>query len=147
MPERVEGTDMTEKVFDLELKVRDYECDMDHVVNNAVYLHYLEHARHEFLLGLGVQFGELSKRGISLVVTRIEADFRASLTSGDTFFVRTSLNRKGRIRLQFNQSIYRLPDKQLMLSAVVTGTALNERKRPEIPPELDRVLGPGTAAI
>jgi acyl-CoA thioester hydrolase len=147
MPERVEGTDMTEKVFDLELKVRDYECDMDHVVNNAVYLHYLEHARHEFLLGLGVQFGELSKRGISLVVTRIEADFRASLTSGDTFFVRTSLNRKGRIRLQFNQSIYRLPDKQLMLNAVVTGTALNERKRPEIPPELDRVLGPGTAAI
>jgi acyl-CoA thioester hydrolase len=147
MPERVEGTDMTEKVFDLELKVRDYECDMDHVVNNAVYLHYLEHARHEFLLGLGIQFGELSKRGISLVVTRIEADFRASLISGDTFFVRTSLNRKGRIRLQFNQSIYRLPDKQLMLSAVVTGTALNERKRPEIPPELDRVLGPGTAAI
>jgi acyl-CoA thioester hydrolase len=147
MPERVEGMDMTEKVFDLELKVRDYECDMDHVVNNAVYLHYLEHARHEFLLGLGIQFGELSKRGISLVVTRIEADFRASLTSGDTFFVRTSLNRKGRIRLQFNQSIYRLPDKQLMLNAVVTGTALNARRRPEIPPELDRVLGPGTAAI
>jgi acyl-CoA thioester hydrolase len=147
MPERVEGTDMTEKVFDLELKVRDYECDMDHVVNNAVYLNYLEHARHEFLLGLGIQFGELSKRGISLVVTRIEADFRASLTSGDTFFVRTSLNRKGRIRLQFNQSIYRLPDKQLMLNAVVTGTALNARRRPEIPPELDRVLGPGTAAI
>jgi acyl-CoA thioester hydrolase len=138
---------MTEKVFDLELKVRDYECDMDHVVNNAVYLNYLEHARHEFLLGLGIQFGELSKRGISLVVTRIEADFRASLTSGDTFFVRTSLNRKGRIRLQFNQSIYRLPDKQLMLNAVVTGTALNARRRPEIPPELDRVLGPGTAAI
>lgn len=147
MPERVEGTDITEKVFDLELKVRDYECDMDHVVNNAVYLNYLEHARHEFLLGLGIQFGELSKRGISLVVTRIEADFRASLTSGDTFFVRTSLNRKGRIRLQFNQSIYRLPDKQLMLNAVVTGTALNARRRPEIPPELDRVLGQGAAAL
>lgn len=130
-----------ENVFDLAFKVRDYECDMDHVVNNAVYLNYLEHARHEFLMGLGIQFGELSKQGISLVVTRIEADFRASLTTGDTFFVRTSFNRKGRIRLQFNQSVYRTPDNRLMLSAVVTGTALNERGRPEIPPELERALG------
>jgi acyl-CoA thioester hydrolase len=132
---------MTEKVFDLELTVRDYECDMDHVVNNAVYLNYLEHARHEFLMGLGIKFGELSKRGISLVVTRIEADFKASLRSGDAFLVRTSFNRKGRIRLQFNQSIYRMPDNRLMLSAVVTGTALNERGRPEIPLELALVLG------
>lgn len=132
--------DMLDKVIDLEFKVRDYECDMDHVVNNAVYLNYLEHARHEFLMGLGINFAELSKRGVSLVVTRIEADFKASLTSGDTFFVRTSFVRKGRIRLQFNQSIYRLPDNRLMLSAVVTGTALNERGKPEIPLELDRAM-------
>ncbi len=131
----------TPATFNLELKVRDYECDMDHVVNNAVYLNYLEHARHEFLLGLGIKFGELSRQGISLVVTRIEADFKASLKSGDTFVVRTSLQRKGRIRLQFNQGIYRLPDQHLMLSAVVTGTALNQRGRPEIPPEIDRALG------
>jgi acyl-CoA thioester hydrolase len=130
-----------DEVFELELKVRDYECDMDHVVNHAVYLNYLEHARHEFLVGLGIKFGELSKQGISLVVTRIEADFKASLISGDTFCIRTSLVRKGRIRLQFNQGIYRVPDNRLMLSAVVTGTALNERGRPEIPTELDRALG------
>ena len=131
---------MTEKVFDLEFKVRDYECDMDHVVNNAVYLNYLEHARHELLLGLGIKFGELSKRGVSLVVTRIEVDFKASLTSGDAFTVRTRFSRKGRIRLQFNQSIFRKSDDRLMLSAVVTGTALNERGRPEIPAELDRLF-------
>ena len=130
-----------EKVFDLALKVRDYECDMDHVVNHAVYLNYLEHARHEFLLGVGIKFGELSRQGISLVVTRVEADFRASLTSGDAFVVRTSFSRKGRIRLQFHQSIYRMPDNRLMLSAVVTGTALNERGRPEIPLQLELALG------
>lgn len=120
---------------------------MDHVVNHAVYLHYLEHARHEFLSGLGIHFGELSKRGISLVVTRVEADFRASLTSGDAFFVRTSFARKGRIRLQFHQSIYRLPDERVMLSAIVTGTALNERGRPAIPLELERALGPSMQSI
>ncbi len=135
---------MTEKVLELEFKVRDYECDMDHVVNHAVYLNYLEHARHEFLRGVGLKFGELSKQGVSLVVTRVEADFKASLTSGDSFVVRTSLSRVGRIRLQFNQGIYRVPDNRLMLSAVVTGTALNARGRPEIPPELDAALGPAT---
>jgi acyl-CoA thioester hydrolase len=124
----------------LEFKVRDYECDMDHVVNNAVYLHYLEHARHEMLGTLGIQFGELSKLGISLVVTRIELDFKASLRSGDLFVVRTALQRQGRLRLQFHQNIYRLPDQRWMLGAVVTGTALNARGRPEIPPLLESVF-------
>lgn len=128
------------KEFCLELKVRDYECDMAHVVNNAVYLNYLEHARHEFLESLGIKFAEMARRRVSLVVTRIEADFKSSLLSGDTFVVRTSLTRKGRLRFQFNQSIHRLPDNRLMLSAMVTGTALNERGRPEIPPELECVL-------
>lgn len=129
------------RMHEIELKVRDYECDMDHVVNNAVYLNYLEHARHEFLRGLGIKFGDLSKRGISLVVTRIEADFKASLTSGDSFVVRTELQRNGRLRLQFIQHIHRAPDNRLMLSAVVTGTALNERGRPEISSELESALG------
>lgn len=133
--------DTTDNALELEFKVRDYECDMDHVVNNAVYLNYLEHARHEFLAGLGIRFGELARQGVSLVVTRIEIDFKASLVSGDTFYVRTSLGRKGRIRLKFNQDIYRKADQRHMLSAVVTGTALNERGRPQIPAELDRALG------
>ena len=131
---------MTAAVRNLELQVRDYECDMDHVVNNAVYLNYLEHARHEFLLGVGIRFGELSRQGTSLVVTRIEVDYRASLTSGDHFVVRTTLRRQGRIRLQFEQSIHRSADQRLMLSAVVTGTALNARGKPEFPPVLEAAL-------
>ena len=126
--------------LDVEFKVRDYECDMGHVVNHAAYLNYLEHARHELLHGLGIRFGTLAKRGVFLVVTRIEADFKASLTSGDTFTVRTELQRKGRLRLQFKQDIYRLPDHRLMLSAVVTGTAVNERGRPALPVELENAL-------
>lgn len=126
---------------EIELKVRDYECDMDHVVNNAVYLNYLEHARHEYLGVLGIRFAELSKQGVSLVVTRIEADFKASLVSGDVFRVYTALGRRGRIRFEFRQTVRRTTDNRLMLSAVVTGTALNKKGRPEIPPVLDLALG------
>ncbi len=121
-------------------EVRDYECDMDHVVNNAVYLNYLEHARHKLLESSDLQFGELSRRGISLVVTRIEIDFRASLHSGDAFVVHTVLRRKGRLRLQFEQRIVRRGDERLIANAVVLGTALNAQGRPEIPAALDAAL-------
>lgn len=133
--------DTSTPTHDVELKVRDYECDMGHVVNNAVYLNYLEHARHELLGHMGIRFGDLAKRGSFLVVTRIEADFKASLASGDTFIVRTELQRKGRLRLQFNQTIRRSPDGLVMMSALVTGTALNARGRPEIPADLEGALG------
>jgi len=34
---------------ELEFEVRDYECDLQGVVNNANFQHYLEHARHKWL--------------------------------------------------------------------------------------------------
>ncbi len=126
-----------EALMELQMQVRDYECDMGFVVNNAVYLNYLEHARHELLRTIGISFGDLARRGIFLVVTRIEADFKASLTAGDRFIVRTNFVRKGRLRLQFIQQITREQDDRLMLSATVTGTALNSLGRPEFPPDLE----------
>ena len=41
-------------VYELKMKVRDYECDLQGIVNNANYQHYTEHTRHEFLLQSGI---------------------------------------------------------------------------------------------
>ena len=49
----------TDYIFELEMKVRDYECDLQGIVNNANYQHYIEHTRHEFLLAQGISFADL----------------------------------------------------------------------------------------
>ena len=53
-----------EYIFELEMQVRDYECDMEGIVNNAIYQHYLEHTRHEFLASSGISFIEMHERGV-----------------------------------------------------------------------------------
>lgn len=124
----------------LELEVRDYECDVQGVVNNANYQHYLEHARHKFLLSKGVSFMELHQEGLDLVVTKVEINYKYPLKSRDRFVIRTSIRREGNVRLVFVQSIYRQPDEKLIIEAEVTGAATRNGK-PVSPGDLIQKLG------
>lgn len=125
---------------ELELGVRDYECDMQGVVNNAVYQNYLEHARHEFLRSRGVDFAEVTAAGINLVVVRAELDYRKSLVSGDRFCIRSLWLRASRLRFEFHQEIVRLPDEVTILNAKITATSLDRRGRPFIPESLQAMF-------
>ncbi len=131
---------MKEPLFSLEMKVRDYECDMQGRVNNAVYQNYLEHARHEFLLSRQISFADLSRRGINLVVTRAELDYKLPLTSGESFVVDLALQRISPLRFAFSQEIRRSSDQKVALAAKIIATGLNERGRPELPPEVLTLL-------
>lgn len=125
---------------ELEFTVRDYECDLQGVVNNANYQHYLEHARHEFLITRGVSFAELHGQGIDLIVTRVEIDYKYPLRSRDRFLIRTGIERNGNVRLVFIQNIFRLPDKKPVVKAKVTGVATRNGK-PVPPGNLIEQLG------
>jgi len=127
--------------FKLDLKVRDYECDMQGIVNNAVYLNYLEHCRHEFLLSTGIDFNRLTGEKIFLVVVRAELDFKTSLRGGDVFWIGLNLERVSPIRFVFLQDIFRYPDQRLVMTARTTGTALNKKGRPFLPPALEELFG------
>jgi acyl-CoA thioester hydrolase len=119
-------------VFCLEFRVRDYECDQQGIVNNAVYQNYLEHARHEFILSRGIDFAVLASEGVRPVVVRAELDYRRSLKPGDSFRVETRCLGEGRVRIVFLQEI-RLADGGVVLSARIVATVLDGRGRPRIP--------------
>jgi len=127
-------------VYSLDFEVRDYECDLQGIVNNANYQHYLEHARHQFLKSRGLDFAEVTARGILLIVTRIEIDYKSPLRSGDRFRVSLRLERVSRIRFAFHQEITRIGDDKLVVQAKVFTAAMNPQGRPIFPRELEGLL-------
>ena len=106
-------------IFTLEIAVRDYELDSEGIVNNAIYLHYLEHTRHAFVKQEGIPFGSLTREGLIPVVRRMEIDYHTPLRSGDVMLSRLWIERKGP-RFIFYQDIFRKGDGAAVVSAVVT---------------------------
>lgn len=127
-------------MFKYSMRVRDYECDVQGVVNNSVYQNYFEHARHEFLLANNVDFSGLAAQGINLMVTRVELDFKRSLRPKNDFYVTVEVEKVSRIKYAFMQHIYLVEGNQLMVSARTIGVAVNAKGRPMASPELDQLL-------
>ncbi|MFK3872347.1 acyl-CoA thioesterase [Pseudoalteromonas rhizosphaerae] len=128
--------------FKVDFKVRDYECDLQGIVNNSVYFNYLEHARHEFLHANGVDFAQLTRDKINLVVMRSEMDYKQSLMPGDEFYVAVEPERISRLKFGFRQTVVRKHDEKVMLKALVIGTAVNDLGRPFLPKQVDLLFKP-----
>jgi acyl-CoA thioester hydrolase len=97
------------KVFEIEMKVRDYECDAQGIVNNANYLHYFENTRHEFMISLGFSFKKSHLLGIDPIVVRADLHYKNSLTGGESFISSLMVEREG-VKMIFRQTIIRKED-------------------------------------
>jgi len=124
--------------YELKMKVRDYECDLEGIVNNANYQHYMEHTRHEFLLQAGISFAEMTAQDIISVVARITIAYKAPLRSRDEFLSCLNVKQEG-IRYVFHQDIYRLPDMKLAARGTVDVVCLFHGKLSRCP-ELEEKL-------
>lgn len=82
-------------VFTLPMKVRDYEVDAEGIVNNAIYLHYFEHTRHEFCTMAGLSFRRMRELGMSPVVSEISVRYVTPLGLGESMSSMLSLSRRG----------------------------------------------------
>ena len=86
-------------IYELEMKVRDYECDLQGIVNNANYA-----ALHE--------------QGVDPVVARINMAFKTPLKSGDEFVSKLYMKKEG-IKYVFYQDIFRKSDNKVVVKSTV----------------------------
>ena len=114
--------------FTLEIAVRDYELDSEGIVNNAVYLHYLEHTRHAFVKQEGIPFGNLTSEGLVPVVRRMTIDYYVPLRSGDVMLCALWIERKGP-RFIFYQDIFKKGSEEHVVSAAVTIVCMEQNGR------------------
>lgn len=99
-------------IFETRMEVRDYECDIQGIVNNANYLHYAEHTRHLFLQQCGLSFAQMHQKGTDAVVARMNLQFKTPLRCDDEFISCINLRKEG-LRYIFRQDIYRASDNKL----------------------------------
>lgn len=118
--------------FAMSFEVRDYEVDLEGIVNNSVYLNYFEHARHSYLRSVGIDFAEMHASGLDPVVFRIEIDYLSSLRSADRFEVRVRSEMKGRLRLVFAQEAVKADG--VVASRARVETVVTKGGKP-VPPE------------
>lgn len=109
-------------MFVLEMVVRDYELDYEGIVNNANYLHYLEHTRHEFCRERGLTFASMHRMGLDPVLSHIDASYLTPLRADDRFRSCLTMKRRGP-KFEFHQDIYK-EDGTPVLKAVVTVACL-----------------------
>lgn len=105
-------------IFETRMMVRDYECDIEGIVNNANYLHYAEHTRYLFLKQCGLSFAQMHQKGIDAVVARMNLQYKVPLTCDDEFISRLAMTKEG-LRYIFHQDIYRASDEKLCFRAAV----------------------------
>ena len=104
-------------IYGLPLKVRDYEVDSQGIVNNANYLHYLEHTRHEFCEERGISFRDMQRAGIDPVVRKIEISYLTPLRLAEEMESKLWMERRG-ARFIFHQDIFNAKGKEVVRALV-----------------------------
>ena len=112
-------------IYEYRMRVRDYECDAQGVVNNANYLHYFEVSRHEFLETKQVNFRRLHEQGVDMMVARVDARYKLPLRGGDYFVVKLYLRRDG-ARLIVHHDLFKLHGNELCTRCVAEIIALQD---------------------
>ena len=114
---------MKEYLFTIEMETRDYECDIQGIVNNANYQHYLEATRHKWLQQEGFSFRQWHEEGLDVVVNEITLKYKTPLHGQEAFLSCLNLKRDG-ARFVFEQDIYRKFDMKLCVSATVSTVSM-----------------------
>lgn len=93
-----------------------YDTDAGGVVHNIVYLRFIELARTQLALQMGMSFAEIKRTNIHPVVVRTEIDYRRPATLGDELVVNGRLTEVSGVRFWVEFEIIRPADGAQMVT-------------------------------
>jgi len=93
-----------------------YDTDAGGVVHNIVYLRFIELARTQLALQMGMSFAEIKRTNIHPVVVRTEIDYRRPATLGDELVVNGRLTEVSGVRFWVEFEIVRPSDGAQMVA-------------------------------
>ncbi|MDR3300986.1 MAG: acyl-CoA thioesterase [Spirochaetaceae bacterium] len=124
---------------ELRFRVRSYECDSYHHVNNAVYLHYLEYARYEFLRDIGFDYKAMLSEGYGVYISRVEISYKKPAFTDDELLVESLPIKKGAVSGVIAQRISR--NGETIVEAKVTWAFVDKNGVPARIPKVYDVPG------
>lgn len=105
--------------------VRDYELDIQGIVNNATYVNYFEQCRNDYARANDIDFIAYHKAGYNLVIAEIDVKYRFPLMAQDQFYVTCELSHFDERRIYFEQTIHLQKDDKLIAKATVTAACVD----------------------
>ena len=106
-------------MFESTVRIRDFETDMQGVVNNAYYHNLLEQTRTEFLESIGIDVKSWSQTlGVDFVVRETVIQYRSPIQAGEEFRSCLNLRRQG-ARFVYAQEFRRQGTDELCIKARV----------------------------
>lgn len=113
-------------VMEMPLRIAGYDLDVAGVVNNQVYVRWLEDLRTAFM-ARWITFEESMRRGLAPTLVRLEIDYRVALRFGDGIVGRLWFASSGRASGVIETEILRLPDRHVCAHALQTVCFVDQR--------------------
>jgi YbgC/YbaW family acyl-CoA thioester hydrolase len=117
------------------IPVRSYELDFAGIVNNAVYLHYLEEARFEFLRQHEIDLYAMNKAGVVPVIAKAAIEYKSPARGQDVLLIKGTIAKTGRTSMLMQYEIRSRNDGRLVALAETLMVFVNERGKPTAIPE------------
>lgn len=121
-------------------EVRNYELDFQRIVNNAVYLNYLDYAQAFYLKQFDFNIENAADNNINFVLVDTHLKFKRALRASEKFYVDTQLVRISKLQFLFRQKIFLDGSETLILEAESITCCVNAQTgKVCLPSELERI--------
>jgi acyl-CoA thioester hydrolase len=138
---------MGKQMTQFRLRVRFAETDQMGIAHHGAYVVWMEAARVEWLRERGMSYKEWEREGVSLAVSGIDLEYRASATFDDELIIETNLIEARSRRFRFRYVITRVADNAFLAKGSSLHTPMDQTGRAIRLPEkwlrgLERYLEP-----